>query len=104
MTCYVGFGLVFSLAQYKVWSSLGFTLLITALTFQLYFLVSGLWTNVNISQANKTLSWGGKLPVYLTDSNTSNVQTYGMTAVQAFKCALANSVAFAAIGGRAGPL
>lgn len=30
--------------------------------------------------------------------------TYGITAVQAFKCSLANIIAFAAISGRAGPL
>lgn len=104
MDCKLGFGLVFSIGKHKIWSSLGFTLLITAVTFQLYFLICGLWINVNLNQANKTLKWQDKLPVYLTDSNNSSIQTYGMTAVQAFKCAIANSIAFAAISGRAGPL
>jgi ammonia channel protein AmtB len=70
----------------------------------LYFLISGFWTNVGISGVNKSLNWGSRVPVYLTDSNSINTATYGNTAIQAFKCSLANSIAFAAISGRAGPL
>lgn len=50
------------------------------------------------------MSWGNKIPTYLTDSNNLNNATYGITAIQAFKCSLANVIAFAAISGRAGPL
>jgi hypothetical protein len=83
---------------------LGFTLFITAISFQLYFLVSGLWTNAGVSGVNKRLTWGGKISAYLTDSNNLVVTTYGSTAIQALKCSLANSIAFAAISGRSGPL
>lgn len=76
MRCDVGFGLVFSIGKNKIWSSLGFTLFITAVTFQLFFLVSGLWNNVNIFGADKTFSWGDKLPAYLTNSNILKAKTY----------------------------
>lgn len=100
----VGFGLSFSMGKNKIWSSLGFNLLITAVSFQLYFLVSGFWTIAGVSGANRSLNWGGKMPVFLSDSNNMTTVTYGMTAVQALKCSLANAIAFAAISGRAGPL
>ena len=44
------------------------------------------------------------MPFYLSDKNGSGIKTYGITAVGAFKCALANSIAFAAIIGRGGML
>ena len=101
---HLGFGLSFSLGKNKIWSSLGFHLLITVITFQLYFLVSAFWTNVGISGSSKTFTWGNKFPAFLTDSNNNSFGTCGITAVQALKCSLANGISFAAISGRAGPL
>jgi hypothetical protein len=99
-----GFGLIFSIGKNKIWSSLGFTLFITAITFQLYFLVSGFWTNAGISGANNSLNWGSHLPTFLSDSNNLSTTTYGLTAIQALKCSLSNAIIFAGIAGRAGPL
>lgn len=96
--------MIFSLGKNKIWSSLGFTFFITAISFQLYFLVSGLWTNAGISGKSATFAWGNRFPVFLTNSNNLNLATNNNTAIQAFKCALANSIAFAAIAGRAGLL
>jgi hypothetical protein len=92
------------LGKNKIWSSLGFHFFIVAISFQLYFLIAGFWTNVGISGVNKTLAYRGRIPTFLSDSNNLSVSTYGITAIQAFKCALANGIAFAAISGRAGPL
>ena len=101
---YIGFGLHFSIARNKIWSTLGFNLLILAITFQLYFLASSFWHFVGVANYNSELSWHSRFPVYLTNNNNSLVKTYGLTAMQALKCSLANIIAFAAILGRAGPL
>lgn len=95
---------MFSLGKNKIWSALGFTFFITAISFQFYFLVSWFWTNVGISGNSTFFSWGNRIPVFLTSSNSLNVATNSNTAIQAFKCSLANSIAFAAIAGRAGLL
>jgi hypothetical protein len=92
------------LGKNKIWSSLGLNLFITAITFQLYFLIAAFWTNAGISGSSKSFSWGNKFPVFLTELDNNSIITNGITAVQAFKCSLANGIAFAAISGRAGPL
>lgn len=43
-----GFGLYFSYATHLVWSSLGFNLLLTALSIQLYPLINALWSKARI--------------------------------------------------------
>ena len=101
---YQGFGLIFSPAKNSIWSSLGFTFFITVITIQIYHLVSGFWTLVNLSTFNASLIWSYTLPVFLADTNAQNVATYGNTTVGALKCALANAVAFAGIMGRGGLL
>lgn len=53
---------------------------------------------------NSSQQWGNKFLVFLTDSDNLNNTTNGVTVLQAFKCSLANVVAFAAILGRGGPL
>jgi len=78
--------------------------LITVISYQLYFLVSGLWNHSNISGKGYPKSWGSSINVFLTDSDNLNNQTYGETVVGGLKCSLANMIAFAAISGRAGPL
>jgi hypothetical protein len=100
----IGFGLLFSISKNGAWAGLGFTFLITVVTFQLFFLVSALWSQINVHGQSTTYSWGDHIPVFLTNTNTLNISTYDNTAVHAFKCALANVIAFAAIAGRAGPL
>jgi hypothetical protein len=87
-----------------MWSSIGLTLFITVITYQLYFPVSAYWNFVNVSGLTASWNWGNKIPVYLTNSNNTLTPTFGVTSVGAFKCALANVIAFAAIIGRAGLL
>lgn len=45
----VGFGLHLAFLKHLVWTSLGFSLLITAITLELYPLVNALWGKMNIS-------------------------------------------------------
>ena len=89
------------------WSGLGFTLLITAFTFQLYFLVNGFWTRVNL-QGGWDNSEMTKLPLYLNEENgqtsSGGTHTFGLTVVDGLKCSMAMVIAFMAMGGRAGPV
>lgn len=90
-----------------LWSGIGFTFLITVLVFQFYFLINGFWSkaNVQFSGTDWSNTW---IATYLSDENgdtsSGGIDTQGNTAVGAFKCALSMCIAFAAIGGRAGPL
>lgn len=94
---------MFSRVKNNVWGNLGFTLLITAYTFEFYFTVSGFW---NIMKASGSFYdvFGGIIENYLSDTNDVTLLTYGVTAAGAFKCALSNVIIFAAISGRAGIL
>lgn len=48
------------------WSGVGFTLLIAAFTFQLYFLINGFWSRVNLQ-----IGWDNAehiyIPIYLSE-------------------------------------
>lgn len=98
----VGFGLYFSYIRNNLWSGLGFNFLITVIVFQFYFLVNAFWTKAHVQHSDNAFNDSLYIKTYLSDENTAN--TFGNTAVGAFKCALSMCIAFAAIGGRAGPL
>lgn len=101
----LGFGLFFSYLRNYNWSGLGFTFFITSVVFQLYFLVNGLWIRIRVdSTANLPAVLGSTIKIYLNDEVFSAIanSTHQATAVGAAKCALALSIAFAAVGGRAG--
>lgn len=104
MTFNLGFALIFSPAKNNLWSSIGFTLLITALTFQLYDLSNTFWTLTGLTPFNRVLDWNQTVSIYLSNRDSSTTNTLDNTAIGALKCALANSIAFAAIMGRAGLL
>jgi hypothetical protein len=102
---YLGFGLVFSYVKNMPWSGLGFTFLITVLTFQYYFLINGFWSKVQIQDSTtKFLDDDKNVYVFMSDENGNNINTLDNTATQAFKCSLSMAVAFACFSGRAGPL
>lgn len=90
-----------------MWSGLGFALLISALSVEMYFMMNAFWTKATIAYTNNTFNMFS-LPdktynFYLT--NLSNpLDLNAATITGAFKCALSNLVAFSAILGRAGPL
>ena len=84
-----------------LWSGLGFNFLIVAGVLQYYALINGFWTKANVQSANTT--WSDRfIQIYLSDEGSND--TYGNTIVGGLQCALATSIIFAAIGGRAGPL
>jgi hypothetical protein len=79
--------------------------LITVITFQYFFLISGFWSKARVSLSTDNFDFSDKrFNVWLSEENGAVSQTNGNTAVGAFKCALSIVVAFAAIMGKAGPL
>lgn len=83
---------------------MGFSLLITALSIELYFLVNTFWTKVRIMYSSETLSKFMESDKTYDLYLTSNVEvTDSFTCLTGcFKCGLAMMVAFSAIQGRAG--
>jgi len=77
------------------------------MVFQYYFLINGFWSKANVQSSDSSFS-GTYIQAYLSDENgdisNGGTDTLGATAVGAFKCALSMCIAFAAIGGRGGPL
>ena len=101
MTPKVGLPLVWAASRNLQWSALGVGLLVGSVSFQSYFLAASLWERVGIASGSPQ-SWSIRTQIFL-DSSSLLVSTQA-TAVQAFKCGMANSIVFAAIQGRAGPL
>jgi hypothetical protein len=101
-----GFGLFFSYLRNYNWSGMGFTLFITATVFQLYFLVNGFFTRANFEKQSNSSFTQTHISIFLNDEPyvSSATSTNEATAVGAIRCALALSIAFAGIGGRAGYL
>ncbi len=65
---YVGFGLVFTYVKNMPWSGLGFTFLITVLTFQYYFLINGFWSKAQIQDSDtKFVDDNKHIYVYMSD-------------------------------------
>lgn len=102
---YLGFGLVFSYLKRLSWSSLGFSLLITATCVELYPLVNALYTK-SIIQQNPIVNnfSNSKFSIFLSNYDIATGANYSNTITTAFKCALSLVVAFSSILGRAGPL
>lgn len=85
---------------------MGFTLLITALSIEMYFMINTFWTKAVITWSETPINQF-KDPVkqynfFLTNLNEQ--PNYMATITGAFRCALSNLIAFSAIMGRAGPL
>ena len=62
---FVGFGLLFAYNKHLVFSALGFTLLITAITIQWYFLVNAFWAKC--AMAEGVGFQDGRSKIYLTN-------------------------------------
>lgn len=96
----IGFGLHLAFLKHLVWTSLGFSLLITVIALELYPLVNTLWGKLNISGrsldsfSNKTFS------LYLASMDNSRYDNNTVTG--AAKCAISLIVAFASVIGRVG--
>lgn len=89
-----------------VWTGMGFTLLITALSIEMYFMINCFWTKAVIwYKADATTQFTDSSKLYnFFLINTVESSRYMATLTGGFRCALANVVAFSAIMGRAGPL
>lgn len=101
----LGFGLIFSYNKRLVFSGIGFTLLITILSVEWYFLFNAFWTKANFYNEGTDFNYDRRfVHIYLTnrDDATNLVERYRATLTDAVRCGLANSVAFSAILGRAG--
>jgi hypothetical protein len=106
--------LLFSYNKRLIFSGLGFTLLITCLTVEWYFLINAFWTKANIGGKGTQFTYDTRFyNIYLAnrdgpESVPSNAQLYLLkyraTLTDAVRCGLANSIAFSAILGRAGLL
>lgn len=108
----IGLGGLMTFQSGLKWSGIGFALLITAITFQYYFLINAFWNKADI-QATTTTALGNTVEeqlykndfaIFMSESFGSASKTLGATATGAFKCALALTIAFSAIVGRSGPL
>jgi hypothetical protein len=87
-----------------LWTGLGFTLLITALSMEMYFMMNAFWSKSGIIDGSQNhFKDTSYFNFYLTNLNLGSPKS--MTSITGgFRCALANMVAFSAIIGRAGPL
>jgi hypothetical protein len=88
-----------------VWSGLGFTFFITALTIELYPLINNFWTKSGIHSTPTSVNWThSTYNLMLANSSLPADKLYGNCITNAFKCALAIAIAFSSILGRAGAL
>ena len=73
-------------------------------SFQFFFLANAFWTRSQVQNSNQTSFKEIIARIYLSNEifSSSANNTYEATVVGAAKCALSLSVAFSAIGGRAG--
>lgn len=122
ITLNIGFGLVQTYIAETSLSALGFTLLITAITFQHYFLINAFWSKANVQTTDnifmdvektytkiilgeETYYTPVNYPPYLTlPSGIYSKIHLGATVEGAFRAALSMVVAFTSLLGRAGPM
>jgi hypothetical protein len=118
----LGFGLVQTYIAETSLSALGFTLLITAITYQHYFLMNAFWSKANVQATDNYFMDVDKTypklimgeESYYTPVNYAPFATLpstlytkihlGATVEQAFRAALSIVVAFSSLLGRAGPM
>lgn len=88
------------------WTGMGFSLLITALSIEMYFMFNCFWTKAVIMYTQQTITQfrdpSKQYNFYLT--NSVETPNYFATITGGFRCALSNLIAFSSIMGRAGPL
>ena len=107
-----GFGLLFSFNKRLVFSGIGFTLLITILTIEWYFLFNAFWTKANLYYQGTDFNYANRFyMIYLANRDGTEtvapgapafIERYNAALTDAVRCGLANSIAFSAILGRAG--
>jgi hypothetical protein len=99
-----GFGLFYGYLRNLIWNGIGFALLITCLSIDIYPLVNALFAKANIhTNGLYTDSFSIKnFNVFL--ANMDSIKTENNTLPAAVKCALALVVAFGSVIGRIGPL
>jgi hypothetical protein len=94
----------FAYLKHLVWSSIGYSFLITAVSILTYPLINAIWAKLQIHK-NGILADSFSNPnftFYL--ANMDSVKYQDNTITSAIKCALAVIVAFGSIIGRVGPL
>lgn len=96
----IGFGLHLAFLKHLVWTSLGFSLLITAITLELYPLVNALWGKMNISGRSLDSFSNNTFSLYL--ASMDGIRYDNNTITGAAKCAISLIVAFASVIGRVG--
>lgn len=109
----IGLGGIMSYVTGLKWSGFGFALLITVLSYQYYFLINAFWTKTDIQRTFADVNnlptqteqyFGWDFNIWVSEAYGSVYRTFGNTATGAFKMALAITIAFSAVVGRAGPL
>jgi ammonia channel protein AmtB len=102
---------VFGYTRRLIWSGIGFTFFITALSLEIYPLVNAFWTKVGLQSQNVPMtdfSYDQRnYSIFLANRDTSSVNTaafYGNCMTNALKCALSLAVAFSSVLGRVGHL
>ena len=102
----LGFGLLFSYMKKLVFTGLGFSLLITALSIEIYFMMNCFWNKATIMYTAESTTEFKDIDktynLYLT--NLSAGTDFMATLTGGFRCALAMMVAFSSVIGRAGYL
>jgi hypothetical protein len=108
----IGIGGIMTYVTGLKWSGFGFALLITALSYQYYFLINAFWTKADIQATTTDVNgnsqshqyYGDDFLIWVSEGLGATFKTFGNTATGAFKMALTLTIGFAAIVGRAGPL
>jgi len=80
--------------------------------YQYYFLINAFWTKADVQHTQLTAQgvatgeqlYGQDYFMYVSEAFGSVFKTFGNTATGAFKMALAVTIGFSAVVGRAGPL
>jgi hypothetical protein len=97
----LGFGLLTAYIRNSKFSGLGYTLLIAAVTIQFYFLVNAFFTKLQIQPTTDSFDSAESVTLGI---NKFYSGLTGNTFMDAYMCAIAIYVAYAAIHGRVGPL
>lgn len=108
----IGLGGIMTYVSGLKWSGFGFALLITALSYQCYFMANAFWTKADIQRTQIDINgnpldqqyYGWDWVLFVSEGFGHTLQTLGATATGAFKMAFTMTIAFSAIIGRAGPL
>lgn len=94
----------FGYLKHLLWSALGLSFLITALTIQVYPLINAFWAKTGLNSTNIYSDSFSNQPFYLFLANMDCSTYENNTITAAVKCSIAVIVAYGSVIGRVGPL